>query len=60
MFDLGEWKSSMVTRKNEDGTISFLTVDPGTAGFEFVESKKNDKRALIVREGQHEYVFTEI
>ena len=60
LFDLGEWKSSVVTRKNEDGTISFLTVDPGAGGFEFVESKKNDKRALIVREGQHEYVFTEI
>jgi CubicO group peptidase (beta-lactamase class C family) len=59
-FDLGEWKSSVASRKNEDGTISFLTVDPGVGGFEFVESKKNDKRALIVREGQHEYVFTEI
>jgi len=60
MFDLGEWKSSVASRKNEDGTISFLTVDPGLGGFEFVELKKNDKRALIVREGQHEYVFTEI
>ena len=26
---------------------------------EFVESKRNDKRALIVREDQHEYIFTE-
>jgi len=24
-----------------------------------VESKRNDKRTLIVREGQHEYIFTE-
>ena len=31
----------------------FLTVDPGVGGFEFVESKKNYKRALIVWEGQH-------
>ena len=60
MFDLGEWKSTVASRKNEDGTMSFLTVDPGLGGFEFVELKKNDKRALIVREGQHEYVFTEI
>lgn len=28
-FDLGEWKSSVASRKNEDGTISFLTVDWG-------------------------------
>jgi hypothetical protein len=59
VFDLGEWRSAVATRKNDDGTISFLTIDPGTAGFEFVESKRNDKRALIVREGQHEYLFTE-
>jgi CubicO group peptidase (beta-lactamase class C family) len=59
IFDVGEWRSSVATRKNDDGTISFLTIDPGGAGFEFVEAKRNDKRALIVREGQHEYVFTE-
>jgi hypothetical protein len=40
-------------------TISFLTIDPGGAGFEFVESKRNVKCALIVREGHHEHIFTE-
>ncbi len=59
VFDFGEWRSSVATRKNDDGTISFVTIDPGTSGFEFVESKRNDKRALIIREGQHEYLFTE-
>ena len=59
VFDLGEWRSSVASRKNDDGTISFITIDPGGAGFEFVESKRNEKRTLIVREGQHEYVFTE-
>jgi CubicO group peptidase (beta-lactamase class C family) len=58
-FDLGEWRSSVASRKNDDGTISFITIDPGVADFEFVESTRNDKRALIVREGQHEYLFTE-
>jgi len=59
VFDLGEWRSSVASRKNDDGTISFMTIDPGVAGFEFVESKRNDKRALIVREGQHEYILME-
>jgi CubicO group peptidase (beta-lactamase class C family) len=59
IFDIGEWRSSVASRKNDDGTMSFITVDPGASGFEFVESKRNDKRALIVREGQHEYIFTE-
>jgi hypothetical protein len=59
VFDLGEWHSAVASRKNDDGTISFITIDPGAGGFEFVESKRNERRALIVREGQHEYVFTE-
>jgi CubicO group peptidase (beta-lactamase class C family) len=59
VFDLGEWRSSVASRKNDDGTISFMTIDPGVGGFEFVEGKRNDKRTLIVREGQHEYLFTE-
>jgi CubicO group peptidase (beta-lactamase class C family) len=59
VFDLGEWRSSVASRKNDDGTISFMTIDPGGSGFEFVESKRDDKRTLIVREGQHEYIFTE-
>jgi CubicO group peptidase (beta-lactamase class C family) len=59
VFDVGEWRSSVATRKNDDDTISFITIDPGAAGFEFVEVKRDGKRALIVREGQHEYVFTE-
>jgi hypothetical protein len=59
IFDLGEWRSSVASRKNDDGTISFITVDPGDSGFEFVQGKRGDKRALIVREGQHEYIFTE-
>ena len=59
VFDFGEWRSAVATRKNDDGTISFMTIDPGLDGFEFVETKRNGQRALIIREGQHEYTFTE-
>ena len=58
-FDLGEWKSSVASRKNDDGSISFITVDPGTDGFEFVVGERGGKRVLVIRDGQHEYVFTE-
>jgi len=58
-FDFGEWKSTIATRKNDDGTISFITIDPTNDGFEFVKAEKNGKRALIIRDGQHEYTFTE-
>ncbi len=59
LFDFSGWKSTVATRKNDDGTISFITIDPTRSGFEFVKAERNGKRALIIRDGQHEYVFSE-
>ncbi|MDQ6801906.1 MAG: beta-lactamase family protein [Acidobacteriota bacterium] len=58
IFDFGEWKSEVATRHNPDGTLSFITIEPGVNGFEFVLGS-GDKRSLIVRDAQHEYVFAE-
>jgi CubicO group peptidase (beta-lactamase class C family) len=59
VFDFGEWRSEMATRKNPDGSISFLTIAPGLSGFEFVVGS-GAKRSLIARDAQHEYAFTEM
>jgi hypothetical protein len=58
VFDFDEWKSEIATRKNPDGTISFVTIAPGLAGFEFLVGS-GAKRPLIARDAQHEYTFTE-
>jgi CubicO group peptidase (beta-lactamase class C family) len=58
-FDFGEWKSTVASRKNDDGTISFITIDPTNEGFEFVVGEKAGQRVLIIRDGQHQYTFTE-
>lgn len=58
IFDFGEWKSTVATRKNDDGTTSFITIDPTNDGFEFVVGDRSGKRTLTTRDGQHEYVFT--
>jgi CubicO group peptidase (beta-lactamase class C family) len=58
VFDFGEWRSEVGSRKNPDGTVSFLTTAPGLIGFEFVVGT-GAKRTLITRDAQHEYVFTE-
>lgn len=60
VFDFGEWKSTVASRKNDDGTVSFITIDPAVTGFEFVVGERGGKRVLIVRDGQHEYVFREV
>lgn len=58
IFDFGEWKSEVASRKNPDGTISFITTVPGELGFEFVVGSEA-KRTLTIRDAQHEYVFEE-
>jgi CubicO group peptidase (beta-lactamase class C family) len=58
VFDFGEWKSEVASRKNPDGTISFLTTVPGELGFEFVVGS-GARRTLTIRDAQHEYVFEE-
>jgi CubicO group peptidase (beta-lactamase class C family) len=59
IFDVGEWKSAVASRKNDDGTISFVTIDPTLNGFEFVVADKDGKRGLITRDAQHEYFWVE-
>jgi hypothetical protein len=59
VFDAGEWKIAVASRKNDDGSISFITIDPAAAGFEFVVADKDGKRQLVTRDAQHEYLFVE-
>ncbi|MDB4965631.1 MAG: hypothetical protein JWN44_1320 [Myxococcales bacterium] len=59
VLDFGEWKSAVASRKNDDGTYSLITVEPGTDGFEFVVSEKDGKHVLTTRDAQHEYGFVE-
>jgi hypothetical protein len=58
VFDFGEWRSEVATRRNPDGTLSFISITPGVFGFEFVVGS-GARRTLTVRDAQHEYVFTE-
>jgi CubicO group peptidase (beta-lactamase class C family) len=59
VLDLGEWKSTGASRKNDDDTISLMTILPGVEGFELVVAEREGKRALVLRDMQHEYVFVE-
>jgi CubicO group peptidase (beta-lactamase class C family) len=59
-FDFGEWESEVGSRKNPDGTVSFVTTVPGMGGVDLVVGgNEKDGRTLILRDSQHEYVFTE-
>ena len=59
VFDFGEWQTPVGTHKNEDGSLSFMTSAAAFSGLELVAGKASGKRTLTVRDGQHEYIFTE-
>ena len=58
LFDFGEWRSEVASRRNPDGSVSFVTIVPGLIGLEFVVGS-GAERTLIVRDAQHEYLFRE-
>jgi CubicO group peptidase (beta-lactamase class C family) len=59
VFGFGAWHSRVASRRNEDGTVSFVTIDPAVTGKNFVVTHIGGKRGLIIRDGQHEYRYTE-
>jgi CubicO group peptidase (beta-lactamase class C family) len=52
--------SRLATKKNADGTVSLITIDPGVLGFEVLPGSSAGKRTLTVRDSQHEYVYMEV
>jgi CubicO group peptidase (beta-lactamase class C family) len=59
VFDFGEFQSEVASRRNPDGSVSFLTTIPGFDGLEFVGGDAAGKRTLVFRDAQHEYTFSE-
>ena len=56
-FHFAHWNSEVALRKNEDGTQSYYTIDPGIGGVELVRDDKAATPTLILRDAQHEYRF---
>ena len=58
VFQFGGWKSRMATRVNRDGTTSFVTIDPGVRGFEFLAPAGGGAfTRLTLRDAQHAYQY---
>lgn len=50
----------LLTNSDGDGTTSFISTAYGLTGSEFVVGDRAGKRVLLMRDGQHEYVFAEV
>jgi CubicO group peptidase (beta-lactamase class C family) len=59
-FDFGGWSSEVATRRDEVGVVTFETITAGDEGFDFTVSDRDSERRLVIRDAQHEYVFTEV
>lgn len=68
-LEFGGWKSEVATRRHDDGTVALVTVAPSASGFEFLiadtdsgkvaSTSAGQRRSLVLRDAQHEYVFAE-
>jgi CubicO group peptidase (beta-lactamase class C family) len=58
-FDFGAWQSEVASRKNDDGSLSFVTISPGEEGLDFVVTNNDKGQGLVLRDGQHEYRYAE-
>lgn len=56
-FKFRTMSTPMGTRRNDDGTTSFVILDPTLLFMPFVVGTKDGKPSLTLRDSQHEYVF---
>jgi len=58
VFQFGAWKSQMASKRNLDGTTSFISIVPGVRGFEFnAPAAKGTYTRLMLRDSQHAYEY---
>jgi hypothetical protein len=46
-------------RRNDDGSLLFVTISPGEDGLDFVVTNDDKGRGPVIRDGQHEYRYEE-
>jgi CubicO group peptidase (beta-lactamase class C family) len=57
IFDFGSFSSRMATKRNEDGTTSFVMADPTVTDMSFVAKSSGQFDTLVMRDEQHEYEY---
>jgi len=64
--DGGKWlkagfiEGPVATRKNADGSISLVSIGPGSIGVDALIGNRNGTRTLTIHDSQHDYVYSEV
>lgn len=53
-------EGQLATRKNADGSVSVVSIQPGSIPLDALVGTRDGMRTLTVRDSQHEYVYTEV
>ncbi|MEG3144273.1 serine hydrolase domain-containing protein [Sphingomonas sp. RT2P30] len=57
----GSIEGPLATRKNPDGSVSLVSIAPGSIAFDgLIGTDAAGKRMITVRDSQHAYVYTEV
>jgi CubicO group peptidase (beta-lactamase class C family) len=54
------WTSEVASRRNDDGTVSLVTIDPAVLGLGFVVGAREGRPTLTIRDAQHVYEFAAV
>jgi CubicO group peptidase (beta-lactamase class C family) len=58
LFNFGLWKSHVAAQRTANGGYAFVPIDPLALPVPFVSENRDGRNVLILRDGQHEYVYT--
>ncbi|WP_404479088.1 serine hydrolase domain-containing protein [Novosphingobium sp. BL-52-GroH] len=58
IFQFPGWESEVASKRNSDGTTSYVTIAPANSGYEFTANPGPGAQPLVIRDGQHEYRYT--
>lgn len=57
IFHFTGWESEVASKRNSDGTTSYVTVAPASGGYEFATDSGPGNQSLVIQDGQHEYPY---
>ena len=58
-FDAGEWRSALARKRESDGTVKGILVEPPFAGLELVPGEKDGRKVMTLETPQKRYEFEE-
>ena len=60
MLDVCEWQSRVVQKREPDGTLKLVLLDPPWIDLELLPGEKGARRTLLLETNQQKHLFVEV